>query len=96
MVSSFECPVCMNPYNFDTEHRAMGLACGHTVCRECISRMHDRKCPACRATLTTFNPNYALHDIMTGAAAEVSAHTRYMPDELGNGHILVEGWFGCG
>ena len=38
------CPVCYNVFN-ETQNKPISLACGHTVCRSCLCKLQQRKCP---------------------------------------------------
>ncbi|XP_052798904.1 uncharacterized protein LOC128230555 isoform X2 [Mya arenaria] len=38
------CPVCYNVFN-EQHYRPISLACGHTVCRTCLSKFQQKKCP---------------------------------------------------
>lgn len=73
MVSSLECPVCTNQYDFANMRRPMALPCGHTVCKQCISLMPVNTCPSCRAPFKPQNiaPNFTLQDILNDTASQV-------------------------
>ena len=43
-----ECSVCMNSFDVSI-NKPMGLQCGHTFCRSCLSRVDPALCPQCRA-----------------------------------------------
>ena len=49
-----ECKVCLITYN-DTDKKPMCLACGHTICKGCVSVIFSRnqkgpiECPICRS-----------------------------------------------
>ncbi|XP_074655486.1 uncharacterized protein LOC141909054 [Tubulanus polymorphus] len=38
------CPICFNKYN-DLIHVPLTLSCGHTLCKTCLSKLHQNKCP---------------------------------------------------
>jgi hypothetical protein len=44
-----ECPVC---YEKVTEDNCQDLECSHSLCKLCLSRLHQRICPLCRAPIT--------------------------------------------
>ncbi len=38
------CPICYNIFN-ETLHRPISLGCGHTVCKSCLAKLQQKKCP---------------------------------------------------
>jgi hypothetical protein len=44
-----ECPIC---YEEVTETACQKLECAHSVCKVCFSRLHQCRCPLCRAPIT--------------------------------------------
>ncbi|KAL5012353.1 hypothetical protein ScPMuIL_010904 [Solemya velum] len=45
------CPVCYKTFN-QNPHRPISLACGHTVCKTCLDKLHQKKCPFDQNTVT--------------------------------------------
>ncbi|CAL2035343.1 unnamed protein product [Caenorhabditis brenneri] len=73
----FECPVCLVSYSDEITPRV--LACGHTICTECVKMLGDRigedflmRCPMCTSrfmvlpknVLRDIKVNHALKDIV--------------------------------
>lgn len=69
MAAPLECSLCTNPFDFETEHRPMSLVCGHTYCRLCVSRLHSKTCPDCRAPFSEAATNYIMRNMMHGQIA---------------------------
>ena len=38
------CPICYNMFN-ETGNRPISLGCGHTVCKSCLTSLHQKRCP---------------------------------------------------
>lgn len=38
------CPICYNMFN-ETGNRPISLGCGHTVCKSCLTNLHQKRCP---------------------------------------------------
>lgn len=54
-----ECIVCFSEYD-EKEHRPRSLACGHTLCTECVEkgiREVNKACPKCRKAYSASNVN---------------------------------------
>jgi hypothetical protein len=47
----YECPIC-SLFMTAPARRPMVVDCGHTVCQECLGRLHSRQCPMCTAPIT--------------------------------------------
>ena len=45
------CPVCYNVFS-EKLHRPISLACGHTVCKSCLSKLQQSKCPFDQSLIT--------------------------------------------
>ena len=65
------CPICCNVFN-ETSHRPTSLGCGHTVCKTCLSKLHQKKCPFDQSQITRkideLPANYALLQLVGVAA----------------------------
>ncbi|KAH3890671.1 uncharacterized protein LOC127852601 [Dreissena polymorpha] len=66
------CPVCYSVFN-EQLYRPISLACGHTICRTCLSKLQQRKCPfdnspICR-DLGDLPANFALLQLVSATAA---------------------------
>lgn len=83
MTSLNECSICNEPFVLNIPIRqALTLACGHTTCRSCLSRLQSPHCPSCRAffasDVATMAPTYMLHEVFTSAAASTAAVSWHM------------------
>ncbi|XP_064649057.1 roquin-1-like isoform X2 [Lineus longissimus] len=38
------CPVCYSKYN-DSTHLPVSLGCSHTLCKSCLTKLHQKRCP---------------------------------------------------
>ena len=38
------CPICCNVFSEST-HRPISLSCGHTICKTCLIKLQQKKCP---------------------------------------------------
>lgn len=66
MASWFQCPICIADYNLDVPiEQAVQLTCGHTFCRQCLTRLRQKLCPNDRTPITGdiagLPPNYGMH-----------------------------------
>lgn len=65
------CPVCYNVFN-EHFHRPISLACGHTVCKTCLSKLQQRKCPFDQSLITRdieeLPANFALLQLVSATA----------------------------
>ena len=65
------CPVCYNVFN-EHLHRPISLACGHTVCKTCLSKLQQRKCPFDQSLITRdiddLPANFALLQLVSATA----------------------------
>ena len=55
------CHLCRRPFNLDLR-RPLGLSCGHTLCKMClsdISTANKVKCPVCRNS-QVFTPRHMM------------------------------------
>ncbi|KAI5068319.1 hypothetical protein GOP47_0016664 [Adiantum capillus-veneris] len=78
------CSICQTTYN-DEEKAPMMLQCGHTFCKECLSRMfavstdHSLVCPRCRQaskvgnSVETLRKNFAMLSLINNAPSECTA-----------------------
>ncbi|XP_065225766.1 roquin-2 isoform X2 [Planococcus citri] len=61
------CPVCCNEYDY--LHNPISLACGHTVCKLCLSKLQIKQCPfdqtAITIDLNDLPVNYALLQLVS-------------------------------
>lgn len=65
---AIECSTCLES-KWRVKDR-QELACGHFVCRDCLSMLRDEKCPECRATRTPIaTPGY-IKDALAQFASE--------------------------
>ena len=65
------CPVCYNVFN-EQHYRPISLACGHTVCRTCLSKFQQKKCPFDQSLITRdideLPSNFALLQLVCATA----------------------------
>ena len=47
-----QCPICLQDFN-DVLRLPVSLACGHTVCKSCLSNLQRRQCQFCSSPITT-------------------------------------------
>lgn len=66
VATSVECCICLTDYDpAISERRPLALPCGHSICRDCMPKLHIKKCPACRWNLQfEAPPNYALIELL--------------------------------
>jgi hypothetical protein len=57
-----DCPVCFETYHNDAIHFPMLFPCGHTVCKQCRTKLW--KCPICQKVSSFSVKNYALMDLI--------------------------------
>ena len=66
------CPVCYNVFNEEL-YRPISLACGHTVCKTCLSKFQQRKCPFDQSLITRdieeLPANFALLQLISVTAS---------------------------
>ncbi|XP_048587174.1 roquin-1 isoform X2 [Nematostella vectensis] len=46
------CPICYHEFE-DRQRGPISLACGHTICKACLSQLHKTQCPFDQATVNT-------------------------------------------
>ena len=46
--NNLHCPVCYQPFNKTKNEPRILLNCGHTICKECLSSEHIKKCVFCK------------------------------------------------
>nr|XP_014098248.2 roquin-2 [Bactrocera oleae] len=57
------CPICCN--EFAVNHRLpISLGCGHTICRQCLSTLHNRQCPFDQTSITTDVDNLPINNAL--------------------------------
>ena len=54
----FQCPVCLEEKIIE-----IILKCGHCLCKNCYSRLTNKRCPICRVELTVMHKNEFLVDL---------------------------------
>lgn len=66
------CPVCYNVFN-EQLYRPISLACGHTVCKTCLSKFQQRKCPFDQSLISRdideLPANFALLQLVSATAS---------------------------
>lgn len=77
------CPVCYNVFN-EEHYRPISLACGHTVCRTCLSKFQQRKCPFDQSLISRdiddLPANFALLQLVSVTASPDNSKN-CVPDE---------------
>ncbi|MEW5311752.1 MAG: hypothetical protein WDW38_003439 [Sanguina aurantia] len=59
--SSLDCPLCSTTFSADIiPQQPLMLACGHSVCRACVSRLPHKACPTCRAPFSNALLNHTV------------------------------------
>ena len=46
------CPICFNEFN-DAVRTPISLGCGHTACKQCLMKLHQKKCPFDQTPINT-------------------------------------------
>ena len=46
------CPICFNEFN-DAVRKPISLGCGHTACKQCLMKLHQKKCPFDQTPINT-------------------------------------------
>lgn len=47
----FDCDICCEQFSETGAHVPLVLPCGHTLCRQCVGRLHNPECPTCKHPL---------------------------------------------
>ena len=73
------CPICFNEFN-DTVRKPISLGCGHTACKQCLLKLHQKKCPfdqtPINADLESLPVNAALLQLVAPVAPSAAAAMR--------------------
>ncbi|XP_011196013.1 roquin-2 [Zeugodacus cucurbitae] len=57
------CPICCNEFAVN-QRLPISLGCGHTICRQCLSTLHNRQCPFDQTSITTDVDNLPINNAL--------------------------------
>ena len=68
------CPICFNVFE-ETVLRPISLGCGHTICKGCLSKLQQKKCPFDQSpilhSIDELPVNFALLQLVGAAAPDL-------------------------
>ncbi|KAJ8317793.1 hypothetical protein KUTeg_004650 [Tegillarca granosa] len=79
------CPVCCKVFNRNLLH-PISLSCGHTICKVCLSKLHQKKCPFDQSSITRdfdeFPVNNALFQLVGHTVQDKEDLLKSLGDDL--------------
>ena len=78
------CPICFNEFN-DAVRQPISLGCGHTACKQCLLKLHQKKCPfdqtPINSDLESLPVNAALLQLVAPAGSNSGASPSGAPQQ---------------
>ncbi|XP_067644393.1 roquin-2 [Eurosta solidaginis] len=77
------CPICCNEFAVN-QRLPISLGCGHTICRQCLSTLHNRQCPFDQTSITTDVDNLPVNNALLQLVSTNNTNTNNNSNNPGN------------